>query len=260
VLDHVNSTNFWYANASSSSEGALVVQHWDPQHGPLTWHDRHGKVIGIAVDDLVANVSALSPDGTRVAYGNLDPQDLYVRDLATGVATRLTFHNQSVTSIVWSWDGQTIGYSRLSQAHGWEVYTQAATGGGPDSILFHGPGLVSYLNDWSRDGRWAVGVCYDSTGQADLWRVPTQGGGRPEVYQRTPEVESSASLSPDGHWLAYVAQEGAKRSVFVQSFPDPGTKYQVSAEDVVGVAWSRRGDALFVGSASGELRTISVGS
>jgi serine/threonine protein kinase/Tol biopolymer transport system component len=258
VLDRVDATNFGYTNVTTSGRGTLVVQHWEVPHARLAWRDRRGAMLGVALDDFVGVGPALSPDGRRLAFDNVDPQDLFVRDLSGGAATRLTFNGHAVSNIAWSRDGRTLAYSRLSQAHGWEVYTKPAEGGGPDSILFHGPGLLNYANDWSRDGRWLIVQCYDSTGQADLWKVPMQGGGRPEAYQRTPEVESGASLSPDGRWLAYTVREGSQRSVFVQSFPDPGTKYQVSGDGVAGVVWSDRGDALLALTEQGEVISIGV--
>jgi eukaryotic-like serine/threonine-protein kinase len=258
VLDHVSSTNFGYPNVTSDRKGTLVVQHWEPPHQKLFWRDRHGAPLGVAVEDLAGLSVALSPDSRSVAYGGIDPQDLFVRDLATGIATRLTFDDQSVTNILWSPDGRTLAYSRLSQAHGWEVYTKAADGSGPDSLLFRGPWFFSYASDWSRDGRWLVAICTDSTGQVDLWRVPMQGGGRPEIYEHTPEKENNASLSPDGKWLAYTTQEGARRSLFVQSFPNPGAKYQVSMDDPAGVVWTDRGDAVLSFTSDGQAFSVPI--
>jgi serine/threonine protein kinase/Tol biopolymer transport system component len=258
VLDPVSANNFGYANVTSGVNGLLVAQHWDSPHQRVTWRDRGGAVTGVAIEDFAGGATKLSPDGGRLAYGGEDPYDLFVRDMSTGVSTRVTFENQQVGSIYWSPDGRRIAFARLSGARGWEARVKAADGSGPDSLVFHGPGLFTYPQDWSSDGRWLVVTCADPSGNFDLWRVPMDGSGHPEIYQKTPAQERTASISQDGHWIAYAADEGSKRSLYVQSFPEPGTKYQVAVDDLAGGGWNRSGDALIVGNVRGELMQIQV--
>jgi eukaryotic-like serine/threonine-protein kinase len=245
VLNEVNATNFGYPNVTTSAQGTLVVQHWTPSRTRIVWRDPHGAVTGVAVPDLGTLGASISPDGSRLAYSGFDPADLFVLDLSTGISTRLTFENQAVGSLVWSWDGRRIAFARLS-GRGWETHVKSADGTGADSLLFHGPGLFSYPMSWSRDGRWLVAQCSEPDGNFDLWRVPIGTGAKPECYQHTPEQERGASLSPDGHWLLYVSDQGGGRSVFVQSFPDPGTKYQITVDDAAGASWTGDGTAILV--------------
>jgi dipeptidyl aminopeptidase/acylaminoacyl peptidase len=258
VLDQVSSNNFGYANVSTAGPGVLVAQHWDDPHFRLVWRDRHGATTGVAIEDFDGIGGTLSPDGHRLAYSGHDPPDLYVRDLTTGVSTRLTFESQRVGNIVWSFDGRRIAFARLSGSRGWEARVKSADGTGPDSLVFHGPGLFNFPQAWSRDGRWLVLTCSDSTGGFDLWRVPMTGEGRPVVYQRTPAQERTASLSPDGRWVTYSADEGGKRGLYVQSFPEPGAKYQVAVDDADGGGWGDRGDALLVGTGAGDLLWVQA--
>jgi Tol biopolymer transport system component len=245
LLNEVNSTNFGYPNVTTSAQGTLLVQHWAVPHMRMDWRDPRGVVTGVAVPDVATLGASISPDGNRIAYSGFDPSDLFVLDLSTGISTRLTFENQSVSSFVWSRDGKRIAFARLS-GRGWETHVKSADGTGADSLLFHGPGLFSYPQSWSRDGRWLVVQCSDPDGNFDLWRVPIGTGGKPECYQHTPEQERGAAISPDGHWLLYVSDQGAGRSVFVQSFPDPGTKYQVTVDDAAGATWTGDGTAILV--------------
>jgi len=256
LLDPVNSTNFGYANVTSDVRNTLAVQHWSDVHQSLEWVDRRGVKLGTAVDDLTLNALALSPDGERLAYSGLDPQDLYVLDLKTGVSTRLTFENKSITNIVWSPDGRTLAFARLSS--GWQTYMKSADGAGPDSLLFRGPAMFTFPESWSNDGRWIVAQCADSSGNRDIWKIPMQGGGRPEVYQRTPASEVGSSFSPDGKWILYQVPEGDGFALYVQSFPTPGSKYQVAIKNPLGAAWSKKGDAILVGAGDNELYSIDV--
>ncbi len=245
VIDKVSATNFGFANVSVDARQTMVVQHWSDIHQSLEWVDRHGVRLGTAVDDIVVESLSLSPDGKRLAYGGLEPPDLFVLDLESGVSTRLTFENRRVSSIVWSPDGRTLVFSRIGS--GWQIYKKSADGAGPDSLLFRGPGLISNAATWSDDGRWIVAQCSDSTGNYDFWKIPMQGGGRPEVYQRTPGQELLAALSPDGKWLLYQVSEGEQNPLYVQSFPTPGSKYQVTFTNPAGAAWSKTESAILVG-------------
>src|SRR6185295_12258933 len=259
VLDDVSSNNFGYPNVVTDNFGTLVVQHWNDPHVRLTWRDRHGAAVGIPAEDLDgANGIALSPTGDRLAYLTSNPWDLYVLDLASGVSTRLTFENRLLGQAVWSHDGRRIVFSRASPSRGWEIRMKSADGTGPDSLVFHGPGLFSFTQDWSRDGRWLVALCSDSLGSFDLWRIPMAGQGKPEVYQRTAAREQGAALAPDGRWLAYTAGQGDKQELFVQSFPDPGTKYQVALPGPRWAFWSDEGGELLVFNARNELLSVGV--
>jgi Tol biopolymer transport system component len=258
VIDDVSATNFGYANVVADARGMLIAQHWTAPRSRLFWRDRRGAVVGTAVDDILLAGGALSPDGKRLAYAGVIPRDLHVLDLETGVATRLTFSNQNVNNIRWSPDGQRLVFSRLFASRGWQIHVKAADGSGPDSLLFEGPGILNYAADWSKDGRWIIAQCADESGNFDLWKIPMTGGGTPELFQRTPAQESGGSFSPDGKWILYRADENGQGGIFVQSFPRPGVKYQVTIKDPGGAAWSTRGDELLVGNTGNEIFAVAI--
>jgi dipeptidyl aminopeptidase/acylaminoacyl peptidase len=119
--------------------------------------------------------------------------------------------------------------------------------------------LFAYAESWSPDGKWLLVDASDATGNLDLWRVPMAEQGTPEIYQRTPEQERFAAISPDGNWVAYVAGDSkGVNSLYVQSFPTPGTKYQLPASNPVSCAWSDRGDELFAFDQHGVPTAIAV--
>ena len=206
----------------------------------------------------MAGQMSLSPDGTRLAYSNPAVNDIFVLDLESGVETRLTFEGKLVTNPVWSPDGRTLAFARISTSAGWDTYTKAADGTGPDAQLFKGPGLFAFPLDWSGDGRWLVDLCTDATGNYDLWKIPMTGDGKPEVYQHTPAAESAAALSKDGRWLLYTAFEGGTGRIFLQSFPEPGAKYQLAVPDAVGAKWGDRMDEILMIDKQGEMLAVDV--
>jgi dipeptidyl aminopeptidase/acylaminoacyl peptidase len=150
----------------------------------------------------------------------------------------------------WSRDGKRIAYSPQITGTNYEIRIKAADGSSADSLVFRGPALFAFPTSWSTDGRWLVAQVSDSTGAYDLWRIPMAGQGKPEIYQRTRENEATAELSPDGRWLAYVAVQDGKPTLYVDSFPQPGSKHEIAAEDPNGLAWLTNGELLYVNSRS----------
>ena len=257
IVDPVSASNFGYSNITADALGTLVVEHWSNPHQSLEWRSADGTPIGKAVDDISYDTAALSPNGDKLAYANVDPSDVFIMDLNTQVRTRLTFENRRITSLVWSPDEKRVAFSRLSQARGWQIYTKSTDGSGADSLLFRGPAMFNSATDWSRDGHWIVAQCADSSGNRDMWKVDANSGTA-SAYQRTPGQEQQGSLSPDGKWLAYVVTEGAHASLYVQSFPVPGSKYQIMVSNPAGTLWGERGDQLFVGSSDGVVYQVPV--
>ncbi|HET6350476.1 MAG TPA: hypothetical protein VFH88_15470, partial [Candidatus Krumholzibacteria bacterium] len=258
IVDPVNATNFGYPNVAVDDQGTLVVEHWSMPHERLEWRSFNGTTLSTAVDDISYEAAVLSPDGTRLAYGGTDPPDVFILDLDTKVSTRLTFENRDVTNLTWSHDQKRLAFSRLSQANGWQMYTKATDGTGPDSLVFRGPAMFNFATDWSRDGHWIVAQCADSSGARDLWKVDMTNGGKPTIYQATPGDEQAGNLSPDGKWLVYTVIDGGERALYVQSFPTPGAKYQVTIKNPAGAFWSKGGDILYVGTMDGGIYSIQV--
>jgi hypothetical protein len=80
----------------------------------------------------------------------------------------------------------------------------------------------------------------------DLWILPVSGDRKPHPYLNTLINEGDGRISPDGHWLAYAANESSGRhEVFVQSFPEPGSKIRISANGGRMPMWRNDGRELY---------------
>jgi hypothetical protein len=88
----------------------------------------------------------------------------------------------------------------------------------------------------------------------DIWTLPLDlsypdhpKAGQPEPLVHLPGVQWDAAFSPDGHWLAYVSNEGGPNQVFVQPFPGgpAAGKWQISNEVGRYPLWSHNGRELF---------------
>jgi hypothetical protein len=71
------------------------------------------------------------------------------------------------------------------------------------------------------------------------------GDGKAQPFLQTPSNEASPSFSPDGRWLAYVSDESGRYEIYVQPYPGPGGKWQISTEGGTEPAWNHNGREMF---------------
>jgi dipeptidyl aminopeptidase/acylaminoacyl peptidase len=117
-------------------------------------------------------------------------------------------------------------------------------GGGTEVPLVEGSVAAfpfNGLTDWSRDGRLLL---VDRT-PVDLWVIPF-GNGKPSPFiDGTTTAERLAQFSPDGRWVAYQSNESGRHEIFVQAFPGPGGRSQVSTAGGAQPRWRDDGKELF---------------
>jgi Tol biopolymer transport system component len=172
-------------------------------------------------------------------------------------ATRFTFYPGINSFPVWSPDGSRIVWVSTREDGRNRFYQKAASGVGQEEPLLNISG-VPY--DWSRDGRFIIYSQSDLKTRWDVWVLPLDGEQKPFPFLQTDAYESTARLSPDGRWLAYVSDESGRFEVYVQRFPAHGSKRQVSTGGGAGPHWRRDGKELFYYAADGKLMAMPVGS
>src|SRR5207244_1980532 len=77
-------------------------------------------------------------------------------------------------------------------------------------------------------------------------------------FLQGPYAETSGVFSPDGRWLAYASDESGRFEVYVQPFPGPGAKLQVSTAAGVQPRWRGDGRELFYREPSGRFMAVPV--
>lgn len=104
---------------------------------------------------------------------------------------------------------------------------------------------------FTRDGSRLAFHALDAATHFDLWTVPIKSSGdrliagQPEVFLRTPAIETYPTFSPDGHWLAYASNESGTWEVYVRSFPDTAKAIRVSTGGGRVPRWSPTSRELF---------------
>jgi hypothetical protein len=98
---------------------------------------------------------------------------------------------------------------------------------------------------WSPDGR---AIAYTASGievPPSIMVVSFEGGRPAQPFNPTKFAQGSPKLSPDGRWLAYCSNESGKPQVYVQAYPGPGPKIQVSTDGGTDPVWKRTAGELY---------------
>ena len=98
---------------------------------------------------------------------------------------------------------------------------------------------------WSADGKYLVFDSLSGDQGTDLYVADLSKGGKAQPWLATPFNEKLATFSPDGRWLAYDSDESGRDEVYIRSFPESGTRIQISTQGGTGPLWSRDGKELF---------------
>jgi len=251
-----------YVGASVSENGTLVYgQAVGDVARQLTWFDRTGRVLGTVGDAAPYSGLALSPDERRVAVtleiGTGKNVDIWLIDIARNVRSRLTVHPGRDVSPVWSPDGGRIAFQSSRSQQPVAVRQTLSNGQGVDELLLEGPGNFTMTpSGWSTDARF---IAYTTRG-SNVWILPLFGDRKPFAFVDSPFAETSAVFSPDGRSIAYTSNEGGQTDVYVQSFPGPGAKSQVSRNGGSHPVWRADGRELFYLATDGTMMVVPVGA
>jgi DNA-binding winged helix-turn-helix (wHTH) protein len=233
----------------------------------MTLVDRQGNSrheIGEVADYSTPRVSA---DGTRLAVARRDTisgtRDIWVYDLNGKRPIRLTFDRHDDMSPMWSADGHTILFTSDRSGER-DLYRKDSEGIRPEVLVFSSSDSKS-LNAWSPDGKFAIydtGArgAIDSQGHInkDLMTVFLDGIRQVRPLAATAAAESTADISPDGKLVAYQSSESGRPEVFVETFPEKGSRMQVTTTGGVEPVWRADGRELFFLSSRDDLCAVDV--
>jgi len=248
-----------YASFSTSMNGLLVYRTGGTQLTELKWFDRDGKEQEKLTGLGLHHEPQIFADGKRVLYGREEggSYDIWMADMSRSTQTRLTFSQTPDASPAWSPDGSSIVYSSFREGK-FQMFQKPSNGSGNEELLLKADGAV-FPDDWSRDGKYIV---YEmDTGpqtKIDLWVLPLFGDRKPFPFLATDFQETHSRLSPDGRFIAYVSDESGRPEVYVQTFPNPGGKWQISSTGGDQPVWRSDGKELYFLAADRNLMAVAM--
>ena len=256
IAEKIGTDGVGLGRFSVSREGTLAYRTGEITDR-MIWVDRTGKELDTIGEPAQYHDPAFSPDGKRLVYDLIDPRSgkfaIWVRDLTRNVSSRFSFGEGDAFCPLFSPDGTRIVYSIDD-----DLLEKSADGQGAEKSLGLKSPEQKVVGDWSRDGKYiAYSIQSKDTGW-DVWILPTFGDKKPFPFVKTNFAEYWPAFSPDGRFIAYQSNESGRNEIYVQSFPGPGGKWQISAEGGLEPHWSEDGKELFYRSPDQKIVAVPV--
>ena len=220
---------------SRSADTLVYVQAEPEPPRTLVWVDRKGveEPVGAAPGNYLD--PRLSPDGQRVVLAA--NSDIWIYDIARRTLTRITVGGDN-RSPIWTPDGR-----RITHSHNGGVSWSPADGSSREETLW--TGNFGLPTSWSPDGKRLLFTNVGPNNQTDVSVLSVEGERKATPVVQSAFVESHGVFSPDGRRFAYDSNESGQSEIYLQEFPGPGVRVQVSSQGGSNPLWARNGRELF---------------
>ena len=167
---------------------------------------------------------------------------------------------RSVASVAFSPDGARVAYTVENNDTPGRPYRQLWVMNPADGKTWRIGGEKDRGGEpyWSPDGQYLVYTRFSGETNIDLWLLPIADPQHSIPLLRTPANERGARISPDGRWMAYASDETGRSEVYVQEFPEPQNKWQISANGGRQPHWSSDGRQLYFRDALNAIMVAAV--
>ena len=247
VLDGVlMSINIGSAYFDISPAGDLAYAAGPKENGERTlqWVDRRGKAAPLPLPARSYLNPRISPDGKQLAVEVEGVNhDFYVYDFDRAVMTKMT--NDGVSHApIWTPDGKHIAYRSWIGGKMTLWWMPADRSAPPERLL-------TKLEGWQQAGSFSPdgkNLMFDQLGverRPGVWVLPMEGDREPHPFAATEFPEGAGKFSPNGKWVVYCSMESGKAEIYVQPWPGPGPKIQISSEGGMDPVWRPGGKEIF---------------
>ena len=257
VLEGVWTTPLGAANFAVAANGSLVYVAGLARpfsRNTIASVDRQGRVSPLpgVPPDLYRDVR-VSPDGARLALATRTDVSTY--EFARATLSRLTTDPAEDRSPLWTSDGQRIVFT--SRRAGYlELFSRQADGTGADErLLSRAKNLIDlHADGWSPDGSHVLFTEVSPASpinQCAIGETPIERSSDVRVLVKSDFCSQFSALSPNRLWMAYQSNVGGREEIYVERYPELGSKQQISTDGGVRPLWSRNGRELFFGGLDG---------
>jgi Tol biopolymer transport system component len=247
LIEHAVARSYFgaFPDYDVSATGTLVCLPATAWLNTLVWKDRNGNATPLKLKASYYAFPALSPDGRQIAV--TDSQwpvvNVWVGSIGGGPLTQITSGNSDMFGL-FTPDAEWLAFT--SKQNGWaNIFRTRADGSGQAERLTDASHHQK-PTAWSRANVLLFNDQDPQTGSRDISQLevdPRPGVSRP--FAKTSFNELEAVFAPDGRWVAYQSDETGQWEVYVQAYPGPGARRQVSTDGGMGPAWNPRGGELF---------------
>ena len=243
-------TSFTAGQSTSVSTGGTLAYFSAPSTNTIaSWYDTAGALVGeLALPPGHYETGTISPDGMQaILVRSTSPSEsaLWLVDLASGNATAISSGAGRNDTPVWSPDSKRVVFA-ADRDGPQDFFVKTIGDAAPEQPLHRSSVPFRSPAAWSPDGQWIIVTQLDPGTAQNAWLLPATGKGEMKLLASSPLRDNGGPVSPDGRWLAYVSEQLTGRfELFVQSFPEPGRRIQVSQQGASLAWWTRDGRQLF---------------
>lgn len=197
----------------------------------------------------------IAPDGTRIAFGILDPDTGFDRIVVRSIEPSQNVHltpgrNNHEALPAWSPDGTRIAFERLQQP-GCTMHVASSLGGGERDIRGCTDFRANYY-DWTPDGRGLVTSDRASPGGGRaiaMLDLDRDGLDFLDYERAADDQDLDPRFSPDGRLIAFRRGFSPYSDLYVMAADGSGVRRVTHvAGRIRGHAWTRDGRALVFAS------------
>ena len=241
-----------FAEFAIAANGTLLYAPGGPEtfSERVVQADRLGRLETLSLPEQpYGTSSAFSPDGRTLAITVADANfNIWLWDLERSVFSRLTRGGGNSQSPIWTPDGKALVFKTDRRASGASDFHWVPADSSQPSRPIYESQRTAWPGSWTPEGEQLVYWEHDPETNYDIWTLPIGEDlkpGEPRPVVVSPAREAYAATSPDGRWLAYASEESGRREIYIQSFPGPGPRKQVSSEGGTWPRWGPRGEEVF---------------
>jgi Tol biopolymer transport system component len=209
--------------------------------------DRAGRVTTLGLMPPGTFAPRVSPNGRQVAFDAdrsiwiADLKDLAnPRRLATGLFP------------MWSADGTRVLFI-VGEENAQQLFWQAADGSGKPELLVES---ARAPESWSTAAQVLTYITRAGDANYDVWSYSLSDRKPSPLVATSDPMEMGSRLSPDGRWLAYESGMSGTRDIYLEPFPQTGSRTKVTSGRRP--LWSPDGKEIFFDRDDGQLYVVSI--
>ncbi|MCG6925344.1 MAG: serine/threonine-protein kinase [Acidobacteria bacterium] len=214
----------------------------DPER-EIVWVDREGRSRPAVLEKRRFRGVNLSPDGGALVTAILgESLDLWTFSLDQGTLSRLTSGPRTEFRPFWSRDGRSVLF--VLDRPPFEIHRIGVGGSAEDEPLWKAE-LDTVPTGLSPDGRHVVYTLTEPETGKNVWVAPLDESAPPQPLRASTYEEDFGTFSPDGRWIAYQSDETGRPEIYVEAFPGPGERHQISADGGAEPVWAHGSGEIF---------------
>ncbi len=246
VLDDVFvSDTGGHAGLDVSAAGTIAYVRASVNLAPneLVWVDRDGRITAAVPERHRFEGASLSPDGRHIAATILtDSQDIWTYSLSRGTLSRLT--SDPRTEYGPSWSGEDVFFIIDRPPFDLQRIRFGSTAVA-ETVWAEPSEFDIFVNAITPDGRQLLYTLTAPGTGRDLWVRRIDGSEPARPLRATVHEEEAVTISGDGRWIAYQSTETGRPEIYVEAFPGPGERFQISVDGGSNPVWATGSDEIF---------------